>query len=138
MVRPPRSNEDQSVRLLKVGERVRHVLSELLTRQQVHDALQHQASLRRLRGNLTTTQLAQLIEQPETRGTGLKLVGEVLLGEMLVERGVITRRQLERALEVQKNTGVRIGEALVKLGSTTMGQIENALRMQGKDRRFRG
>ena len=37
MARQPRSNEDQSVRLLKVGERVRHVLSELLTRQQVHD-----------------------------------------------------------------------------------------------------
>ena len=29
--------EQHSVRLLKVGERVRHVLSELLTRQQVHD-----------------------------------------------------------------------------------------------------
>jgi ribosome-binding factor A len=31
--------EDQSVRVLKVGERVRHILSELLTRQQVHDAV---------------------------------------------------------------------------------------------------
>lgn len=29
--------EDQSVRLLKVGERVRHILSELLTRQEAHD-----------------------------------------------------------------------------------------------------
>jgi len=29
--------EQHSVRLLKVGERVRHVLSEILTRQQVHD-----------------------------------------------------------------------------------------------------
>ena len=29
--------EQQSVRLLKVGERVRHVLSELLMRQEVHD-----------------------------------------------------------------------------------------------------
>jgi ribosome-binding factor A len=29
--------EQQAVRLLKVGERVRHVLSEILTRQQVHD-----------------------------------------------------------------------------------------------------
>jgi ribosome-binding factor A len=37
MARQPHSNEDPSVRLLKVGERVRHVLSELLTRQQVHD-----------------------------------------------------------------------------------------------------
>ncbi|HWK42281.1 MAG TPA: 30S ribosome-binding factor RbfA [Croceibacterium sp.] len=37
MARQPHSGEDQSVRLLKVGERVRHVLSEVLTRQQVHD-----------------------------------------------------------------------------------------------------
>jgi ribosome-binding factor A len=29
--------ETRSVRLLKVGEQVRHILSELLTRQQVHD-----------------------------------------------------------------------------------------------------
>ena len=37
MARQPHANEDPRVRLLKVGERVRHVLSELLTRQQVHD-----------------------------------------------------------------------------------------------------
>ncbi len=37
MARPSNSAEDPSVRLLKVGERVRHVLSELLMRQQVHD-----------------------------------------------------------------------------------------------------
>lgn len=29
--------ENRSVRLLKVGEQVRHILSELLTRQEVHD-----------------------------------------------------------------------------------------------------
>jgi ribosome-binding factor A len=37
MPRQPHTTEDQSVRLLKVGERVRHMLSEILTRQQVHD-----------------------------------------------------------------------------------------------------
>jgi ribosome-binding factor A len=37
MVRPNSDPETRSVRLLKVGEQVRHVLSELLTRQQVHD-----------------------------------------------------------------------------------------------------
>jgi len=31
------SAEQQSVRVLKVGERVRHILSELLTRGEVHD-----------------------------------------------------------------------------------------------------
>jgi ribosome-binding factor A len=37
MARHPHSSEDPSVRLLKVGERVRHLLSEILSRQQVHD-----------------------------------------------------------------------------------------------------
>ncbi|MEO0062338.1 MAG: hypothetical protein RLZZ08_898 [Pseudomonadota bacterium] len=37
MARTTATGEDQSVRLLKVGERVRHILSELLARQEVHD-----------------------------------------------------------------------------------------------------
>ena len=39
MARPSSSPEARNVRLLKVGEQVRHVLSDLLTRQQVHDAV---------------------------------------------------------------------------------------------------
>jgi hypothetical protein len=75
-------------------------------------------------------------EKGDTRGMGLKLVGEVMLGELLIQRNVITRRQLERALEVQKKDGSRIGEALVRIGATTMPQIEQALRIQGRDRQF--
>lgn len=37
MARQPSTSDTRSVRLLKVGEQVRHVLSELLTRQEVHD-----------------------------------------------------------------------------------------------------
>ncbi|MCB5426373.1 30S ribosome-binding factor RbfA [Altererythrobacter sp. CC-YST694] len=37
MARNAATGEEKSVRLLKVGERVRHILSELLTRQEVHD-----------------------------------------------------------------------------------------------------
>lgn len=35
--RDPFTVEQQTVRVLKVGERVRHILSELLARQEVHD-----------------------------------------------------------------------------------------------------
>ena len=44
-------SEDQSVRLLKVGERVRHLLSEILARQQVHDdtLTAHQISVTEVR-----------------------------------------------------------------------------------------
>lgn len=37
MARQQTTPEQHSVRLLKVGEQVRHVISEILTRQQVHD-----------------------------------------------------------------------------------------------------
>lgn len=37
MARQPATPETRSVRLLKVGEQVRHVISELLLRQEVHD-----------------------------------------------------------------------------------------------------
>ncbi|MBO9603680.1 MAG: 30S ribosome-binding factor RbfA [Novosphingobium sp.] len=37
MARQQSTPEQQSVRVLKVGERVRHMLSEILARQQVHD-----------------------------------------------------------------------------------------------------
>lgn len=37
MSRTPATPETRSVRLLKVGEQVRHVISELLMRQEVHD-----------------------------------------------------------------------------------------------------
>jgi ribosome-binding factor A len=37
MSRSPATPETRSVRLLKVGEQVRHVISELLSRQMVHD-----------------------------------------------------------------------------------------------------
>lgn len=37
MARHQTTPEQHSVRLLKVGEQVRHVISEILTRQQVHD-----------------------------------------------------------------------------------------------------
>jgi ribosome-binding factor A len=38
MARPTATPEQQSVRVLKVGERVRHILSELLARGEAHDA----------------------------------------------------------------------------------------------------
>ena len=37
MARTPATPETRSVRLLKVGEQVRHILSELLARREVHD-----------------------------------------------------------------------------------------------------
>ena len=45
MVRQPFTAEQQSVRVLKVGERVRHILSELLARGEVHDEIVSAANI---------------------------------------------------------------------------------------------
>ena len=37
------------------------------------------------------------------------------LGELLIERGIITRDKLDRALVVQKESGGLLGQILVKL-----------------------
>ncbi|UCC44549.1 MAG: Flp pilus assembly complex ATPase component TadA [Candidatus Zixiibacteriota bacterium] len=45
------------------------------------------------------------------------------LGDILLERGLITSQQLNEALQAQANTGVRIGETLVKTGVITEDQL---------------
>jgi WD40 repeat protein len=45
------------------------------------------------------------------------------LGEILVEADVITPKQLDEALEVQKSTKAKIGEILIQLGYTTEEKI---------------
>ena len=43
-------------------------------------------------------------------------MSKVLLGEMLLENGEITRQQLDEALEIQKKEGGLLGIILVNLG----------------------
>ncbi len=52
------------------------------------------------------------------------------LGDLLIERGVITPKQLEEALELQKDKGGLIGELLVSLTFTTEEEIAKALTTQ--------
>jgi type IV pilus assembly protein PilB len=53
------------------------------------------------------------------------------LGDVLIERGVITEAQLNNSLQYQWTTGARLGEALVQLGYVTTEQISAALAWQG-------
>ena len=53
-----------------------------------------------------------------------------LLGELLVDSGVITNAQLEQALELQKDKGGLIGELLVNLKFTTEEDIAKTLTAQ--------
>jgi hypothetical protein len=53
-----------------------------------------------------------------------------LLGEVLIERGVINQQQLDKALTVQKEKGGLIGEVLVELGFAKEEDITQALTAQ--------
>lgn len=50
-----------------------------------------------------------------------------LLGDILIERGVITRKQLEKALRVQAEEGGLLGQILIKLGMITEEELNQAL-----------
>jgi len=52
------------------------------------------------------------------------------LGELLIERGVITKQQLEKGLKLQKEKGGLIGQILVELGFTEEQEIAQALTVQ--------
>jgi type IV pilus assembly protein PilB len=52
------------------------------------------------------------------------------LGQILVERGVITFEQLEKSLAVQNKEGGLIGEVIVKLGFAKEDEIAHCLSLQ--------
>jgi len=66
---------------------------------------------------------------------GLKLMTDVMLGEILMRGGVILQKQLDDALLCQRATGVRLGEALVAAGVCHWSDVEGALETQSKLRR---
>lgn len=57
-------------------------------------------------------------------------VGAKFLGEILLELGYVRAEDIERALHVQRATGIRMGEALVEVGATTFDRIKTALSVQ--------
>lgn len=52
------------------------------------------------------------------------------LGQVLIQRGIITPEQLKEALEVQREKGGLLGEVLIKRGFTTEEEIAQALAIQ--------
>ena len=53
-----------------------------------------------------------------------------LLGRMLVERGLITEDELERALELSEKTGKPIGDVVLELGFVASTKIADLLAVQ--------
>ncbi len=55
-----------------------------------------------------------------------------LIGQILLAQGVLSKAQLDKALELQQSTGGRLGRILVKMGVVTEGQLARALAQQWK------
>ena len=56
------------------------------------------------------------------------------LGTLLINKGLITRQQLDEALTVQAQLGLRLGEVMIQKGWLTDKQLNNALRKQSRYR----
>ena len=52
------------------------------------------------------------------------------LGEILIENGLLTKKELKAALKIQKNEGGLIGQILIKNGFVNEGDIANVLTQQ--------
>ncbi|MCM8787265.1 MAG: hypothetical protein NC935_04340 [Candidatus Omnitrophica bacterium] len=52
------------------------------------------------------------------------------LGQLLIERGIISQKDLDKALEIQKREGGLLGEILVKLGLTKEEIITQCIAIQ--------
>lgn len=73
----------------------------------------------------------------EKRAAPLRMATELLLGEILVLQGALTRRELEQALQQQRKSGLLLGETLLRSGRVTRNQLQGALTLQGTRRRSR-
>lgn len=60
----------------------------------------------------------------------IRRINNKQLGELLLERGVISQSQLEQALNVQRDKGGLIGEILVELGFVKEDDIAQSLTAQ--------
>lgn len=87
-------NEDQSVRLLKVGERVRHILSELLTRGEVHDETL----------SARTVSVTEVRMSPDLRNA--KVFVKPLLGE---DEGPVLKALRSNTAFLQREVAQRLG-----------------------------
>ena len=56
------------------------------------------------------------------------------LGLLLIEKGLINRRQLDEALGLQSETNLRLGEVMVRQGWLTHRQLQRALKKQSRYR----
>ncbi len=132
----------------RLGETL--VILGMASAEQVQDALAYQSSARQVvdqfgwRNEHPQAQTSKpppgfrklrALPKEGSEAGPLRLMSDVLLGEVLVRNGTVTKAQLDEALKTQRAMGLRIGEALVRSGAVTKLQLECALQLQHKMRK---
>ena len=104
--------EDQSVRLLKVGERVRHILSELLARGEAHDEVlsAHNISVTEVRMSPDLRQ-AKVYVKPLLGEDEAKVVKALQVNTAFFQREVAQRLGLKFAPKLQFRADESFDEA---------------------------
>src|SRR5688572_22050536 len=65
------------------------------------------------------------------------LMGDMMLGQILLHRGQILEEHIHQAIKVQRTTSARIGDIFVKIGACSRVQVAEALSHQVSLRRVR-
>ncbi|MDD3798721.1 MAG: 30S ribosome-binding factor RbfA [Novosphingobium sp.] len=102
MARQHSTPETRSVRLLKVGEQVRHVISDLLTRQQVHDEIlsAHAVSVTEVRMSPDLRQ-AKVYVKPLLGADEAEVLKALRTNTAFFQREVAQRLKLKYAAKIQ-------------------------------------
>ncbi|MFA7596965.1 MAG: 30S ribosome-binding factor RbfA [Novosphingobium sp.] len=112
MARQQSTPETRSVRLLKVGEQVRHVISELLTRQQVHDEVltAHSVSVTEVRMS-PDLRLAKVYVKPLLGSEEEEVLQALRRNTAFFQREVAQRLKLKYAAKIQFRADESFDEA---------------------------
>ena len=70
----------------------------------------------------TSTPLSTQADQ--TPSTNVRVISDMMLGEIMVRMGSLQSEHIEKALEVQRQSGLKFGEALIKMGLATFDQVQ--------------
>lgn len=108
----------------------------IITVAQLEEAVaEQQATGRKLgeilceRGLVSPEDLERLLDAQ--RSMGSMAAGRSRLGDMLMDRRLVTALQLDEAVRRQKESGKRLGEILREMNLVTEEQLERILRIQG-------
>jgi type II secretory ATPase GspE/PulE/Tfp pilus assembly ATPase PilB-like protein len=118
----------QPVEKLRLGELL--VQEEFITRQQLEEILTFQRRLAVYKplGEICTDM--GLISRLELKDILAKHQKRILLGDLLVNMGIVNEQQVTEALKAQRESGKRLGEILIEKGFATHASLADALSIQ--------